>query len=129
MSAGARILKNGGLLILACECREGVPANSPLDKLLQSADSLEEILAMLTTPGFTQPEQWQAQIQALIQRRAEVQVHSSLDPQTLQKIHLKPCPNIAQTIRQRLQQLGPNARIATLPQGPLTIPYIQPNSK
>ena len=129
MSAGARILKNSGLLILACECREGVPANSPLDKLLQSADSPEEILAMLATPGFTQPEQWQAQIQALIQRRAEVQVHSSLDPQTLEKIHLKPCPDIAQAIRQRLQQLGPKTRIATLPQGPLTIPYIQPNSK
>ncbi len=63
-----------------------------------------------------------------IQRQAEVQVHSALDPQTLQKIHLKPCPNISLTIHQRLQQLGTNARIAALPQGPLTIPYIQPNS-
>src|SRR4030095_10894247 len=27
MSAGARIIKPGGTLILACECREGVPAN------------------------------------------------------------------------------------------------------
>ena len=128
MSAGARILKHGGLLILACECREGVPADSPLDKLLQSANSPQEILAMLATPRFAKPEQWQAQIQALIQRRAEVQVHSSIDPQTLQKIHLKPCSDIAATIRQRLQKLSPNARIAALPQGPLTIPYIQPNS-
>jgi len=37
MSAGARIIQEGGTLILACECREGVPANSPLDKLLRSA--------------------------------------------------------------------------------------------
>lgn len=129
MSAGARILKNGGLLILVCECREGVPAGSSLDKLLQSAGSPEEILAMLATPGFAQPEQWQAQIQALIQRRAEVQVHSSLDRQTLEKIHLKPCPDIAGAVRQRLRQLRNKARIAALPQGPLTIPYVQPNSK
>src|SRR5204863_5316438 len=64
MSAGARILKSGGLLILGCECREGVPANSPLDKLLRSTSSPEEILTMLTTAGFVRPEQWQAQIQA-----------------------------------------------------------------
>src|SRR3984957_21023885 len=78
MSAGARILAEGGLLILACECREGIPANSPLEKLLRSASSPEEILAMLATPGFVRPEQWQAQIQALIQRRAEVLLYSSL---------------------------------------------------
>ncbi len=127
MSAGARILKNRGLLILACECREGIPPDSPLDKLLQSTRSPEEILAKLATPGFQKPEQWQAQIQALIQRRAEIQVHSSLDPQILQNAHLKPCPDIAHTVRQHLRQLGPQARIAALPQGPLTIPYIESN--
>ena len=36
MIAGARILKDGGLLILACECHKGVISHSPLDKLLQS---------------------------------------------------------------------------------------------
>jgi len=35
MSAGARVIKPGGTLILACECREGVPANCSLDHLLQ----------------------------------------------------------------------------------------------
>jgi lactate racemase len=29
MSAGARVLKPGGTLVLACECREGIPADSP----------------------------------------------------------------------------------------------------
>src|SRR3989454_429157 len=77
MSAGARILKPGGLLILACECREGVPANSPLDKLLRGAGSPEEILTMLANAGFVRPEQWQAQIQALLQRQACVLLYSS----------------------------------------------------
>ena len=30
MSAGARVLKPGGTLILACECREGVPGQLQL---------------------------------------------------------------------------------------------------
>lgn len=123
MSAGARILKEKGLLILACECREGVPENSHLDRLLQSASCPEEVLTMLSSPGFIRPEQWQAQVLALIQRKAEVLVYSSLDDQKLRKVHLRPCHNIEGVVKQKLSIL-PNARIAVLPQGPLTIPYL-----
>lgn len=124
MSAAARIVQEGGTIILACECREGVPAQSPLDKLLREARSSEEILTMLATPGFVRPEQWQAQIQALIQRRASVQVYSSLSEDTLKAAHLLPCRDISQAVREKLQQYGPQARVAVLPQGPLTIPYL-----
>ena len=124
MSAGARILSPGGLLILACECREGVPAGSPLDRLLRSAGSPEEILTLLSTPGFVRPEQWQAQIQALIQRRAQVLVHSSLPDEIIRAAHLTPCHDIGAAVAQELGKRGPQARVAVLPQGPLTIPYL-----
>ncbi|MDB6112502.1 MAG: hypothetical protein JWR69_4252 [Pedosphaera sp.] len=124
MSAGARILQPGGTLILACECREGVPAASPLDQLLRSAAGPEEILALLATPGFQRPEQWQAQIQALIQRRANVLLHSSLPDEIVRAAYLTPCHDISAAVAGRLQELGPEARVAVLPQGPLTIPYL-----
>ena len=124
MSAGARVLKEGGTLILAAECREGVPGGSPLDELLRSADSIEEILAMLSTPDFVRPEQWQAQIQALVQRRAEVLVCCELDDATLRACHLAPCADINAEVAKRLAKLGADARVAVLPQGPLTIPYL-----
>lgn len=124
MSAAARIVQEGGLIILACECREGVPAGSPLDQLLRSASGPEEILSMLASPGFVRPEQWQAQIQSLIQRKAQVLVHSGLPDETIRAAHLKPCHDIAAAVRERLGVLGPEARVAVLPQGPLTIPYL-----
>ncbi len=124
MSAGARILKEQGTLILACECREGVPAGSPLDRLLRDASGPEEILTLLATPGFVRPEQWQAQIQALIQRRARVLVHSSLPDDVIRACHLAPCHDIAAAVTEQLARLGPYARVAVLPQGPLTIPYL-----
>jgi nickel-dependent lactate racemase len=124
MSAGARILADGGTLILACECREGVPAGSPLDQLLRSAASPEEILTLLATPGFVRPEQWQAQIQALIQRRAKVLVHSTLPDDVVRACHLTPCHDIAAAVAAELERFGPGARVAVLPQGPLTIPYL-----
>src|SRR6059036_2542959 len=88
MSAAARIIQERGTIILACECCEGVQAGSPLDQLLRSATSPEEILAMLATPGFVRPEQWQAQIQALIQRKASVLVYSSLPDDIVRSCHL-----------------------------------------
>ncbi len=121
MSAAARIVQERGTIILACECREGVPAGSPLDKLLRSAGSPAEILTMLATPGFVRSEQWQAQIQALIQRRAEVLVYSSLPDEVIRAAHLEPCHDIGAAVRQRA---GASGRIAALPQGPLTIPYL-----
>jgi nickel-dependent lactate racemase len=124
MSAGARIIKPGGTLILACECQEGVPANSPLDQLLRSASSPEEILAMLATPGFVRAEQWQAQIQALVQRKAKVLVYSSLQDEIIRAAHLTPCRDISVAVAKALDAAGPRSTLAILPQGPLTIPYL-----
>jgi nickel-dependent lactate racemase len=124
MSAGARVVKEGGTLILAAECREGVPANSPLDQLLRSASGPEGILAMLNTPGFVRPEQWQAHIQALVQRKANVLVYSSLSDDVVRAAHLTPCRDISGTVNGILEKNRNGARIAVLPQGPLTIPYL-----
>ncbi len=124
MSAGARIIQEGGLMILACECREGVPAKSPLDLLLRSAGSSEEVLALLATPGFVRPEQWQAQIQALIQRKARVLVYSALPDEIVRAAHLTPCHDIGAAVAEELERRGADARVAVLPQGPLTIPYL-----
>jgi lactate racemase len=124
MSAAARIIAPDATIILAAECREGIPAGSPYDRLLREGRSTEEILAMLATPGFVRPEQWQAQLQALIMRRAKVLVHSSMPDEVLRAAHLTPCHDIGATVAEELARRGPGARVAVLPQGPLTIPYL-----
>jgi nickel-dependent lactate racemase len=124
MSAAARIVKPGGTIILASECREGVPANSPFDQLLRSASGPEAILTLLSTPGFARSEQWQAQIQALIQRKATVLIHSSLPDEVVCAAHLTPCHDIGAAVKELLRAKGDGARIAVLPLGPLTIPYV-----
>jgi nickel-dependent lactate racemase len=124
MSAGARVLKPGGTLILACECRNGVPANCSFDQILRSAASPEELLTLLATPGYRRPEQWQAQLQALIQRQAQVLLYSSLSDDLVRAAHLIPCHDISSTVKQLIQAHPNGARLAALPQGPLTIPYL-----
>ena len=79
---------------------------------------------MLATPGFVRPEHWQAQIQALVQRKARVLLHSTLPDEVVRACHLAPCADISAEVRKCLDEAGPNARVAVLPQGPLTIPYL-----
>ena len=124
MSAGARVLKPGGTLILACECREGVPANGSFDRILRSAAGPEELLALLATPGYSQPDQWQAQLQALIQRHARVLLYSSLPDEVVRAAHLTPCHDIGAAVQGMLAGRSDGVCIAALPQGPLTIPYL-----
>ena len=124
VGAGARVVKPGGSLILACECREGVPADSPMDRLLRSASGPEQILKLLATPGFVRPEQWQAQIQSLIQSRARVQLYSSLPEEVVRAAHLETCRDITATVKELVASDGNGMRVAVLPQGPLTIPYL-----
>ena len=121
MSAAARVVRDGGTIILACECGDGVPDRSPFDQLLRESSSPAEILFKLLTPGFRRPEQWQAQIQALVQSRAEVLVHSRLADDVVRAVHLTPCPDVSDAIAERLSS---HARLAVMPQGPLTIPYL-----
>jgi len=124
MSAAARIVKPGGLIILACECCEGVPAGSSFAELIRDAKSPEEILARIANSREARPDQWQAQIQALIQRKAQVQLFSRLPDNLVRACGLMPCHDIGVTVNERLREAGPQARVAVLPQGPLTIPYL-----
>jgi nickel-dependent lactate racemase len=124
MAAAARILKPGGLLILAAECSEGIPAGSPFDKLLRESDGADEILQKLAEPGFVRAEQWQAQIQSLICKHARILLHSALRDEDVWAAHLTPCRDVTEAVREELARVGDSARIAVLPQGPLTIPYV-----
>ncbi|HEY0075025.1 MAG TPA: nickel-dependent lactate racemase [Abditibacteriaceae bacterium] len=119
MSAAARIVKESGNIILAAQCRYGVPDGSPYDALLRRAQKPQDVFSLIENETFA--EQWQAQIQALIQCRAEVHLFSELSDETTLAAHLNPCHSIEATVNENLEN---GASIAVLPQGPLTIPYL-----
>ena len=124
MSAAARIVRKGGAIIIASECSDGVPNGSPYERLLKHSESFEALFRYITDPTREEPEQWQVIVQMVIQRRAEVLVYSGLPDDKVLAAKLKPCHDIAQAVRERLEGAGEGARVAVLPQGPLTIPYL-----
>lgn len=124
LSAGARILKPGGTMILVAECAEGVPAGGPMDRQLRAAGSPAELLDRPDTPETRQPEQWQAQIFAKHWRAFDLLLHSRLPDTEVRALHLTPCRDVAAEVARRLDLLGPEARVAVLPHGPLTVPFL-----
>ena len=124
MSAAARIVKPGGAIIAAAECSDGLPNHGNYKDLLQMRRTPQELLDMIEAPGFAIYDQWQAQSQAIVQRKAEVYLYSSLDPETVRKAMLAPTDNIEATLADLLERFGPQARVAVLPEGPQTVPYV-----
>jgi nickel-dependent lactate racemase len=124
VSAAARVVKDGGAIVVAAHCWDGIPEHGTYKDLLVSARSPDELLARIEAPGFQAPDQWQAQIQAIIQRRCRVYLYSSLPDETVRQTMLLPCGDLDGRVAALLAEYGPDATLCVLPQGPQTIPYL-----
>lgn len=124
MSAAAQIVKQGGSIISASECSDGVPNHGNYAKILQMRNTPQELLDMICEPGFCLFDQWQVQVQAIIQIKADCYLYSSLDDETVRNGKFIPIDSVEATLNGLLQKIGPTAKVAVLPLGPLTIPYV-----
>jgi nickel-dependent lactate racemase len=125
MKAAVGIVRDGGHIIMAGACEDGIPDHGRYLELLVEAGSPQGFLDMMARPGFGEQDQWQVQIQALIQLKAEVHVYSDgLSDEQIRSALFTPCSNIEETVRQLAAEIGPQARICAMPEGPQTIAYL-----
>jgi nickel-dependent lactate racemase len=125
MSAAAKIVKEGGTIICAAECRDGIPSHGPYGEILGSASSARELLDIITSEGYSRADQWQVQIQAQIQLKARVLVKSSLSADQTRAAHFEPVQDVGEAVKDALAKAGQQATISVLPHGPQTIPYLE----
>ena len=125
MSAAAQIVKQGGAIISASECSDGVPDHGNYAKILKMRDTAGELLEMICDPEFCLFDQWQVQVQAMVQLKADCYLFSTLDPQIVKNAKFTPIDCVEATLQQLCQKIGPQVRVAVLPLGPLTIPYVR----
>lgn len=129
MSAAAQVVKQGGSIVIAAACWDGIPDHGDYGKLLREAESLQSLLETIRTQGFQRHDMWQAYIQALICLKADVHLYShNLSDEQIRGTLLKPCRDVGATVGGLLQKHGPGATICVLPAGPLTIPYVRVGS-
>ena len=126
MSAAAKVVKPGGTIVCAAECRDGLPAHGSYGEVLASQSSPEKLLAMITSPGYSIPDQWQVQIQAQLQMKATVMVKTGgLTPDAVRAAHFQPVDDVGAAVCDAMRHAGPHATLCVLPHGPQTIPYLR----
>ena len=126
MSAGMTVVKPGGTIVCAAECRDGFPDHGSYREVLASEPSPEALLATISARERTVPDQWQVQVQAKIQSHADVIVRSShLSAEDLASAHLGHTDDVGETVLRALHDAGPDSRVCVLPEGPQTIPYVE----
>ncbi|MCM3653847.1 nickel-dependent lactate racemase [Metabacillus litoralis] len=125
MSASHKIVKEGGAIIIASECSDGLPDHGNYSKIFEMANTPQELLDIINNPEFKMFDQWQVQKQAVIQVWADVYVYSKLTNEQVEGAMLKPTHNIEQTIEELKGKYGKDMTVAVLPLGPLSIPYVE----
>jgi nickel-dependent lactate racemase len=126
MSAAAQIVRPGGDIIIAAECWDGIPDHGEYKQMLWEAGSVEELWETVTAPGFRRHDQWEALVQARIQRKATVHVYADgLSDEELERALVIPCQSVEATV-ERLLREKPEATVAVLPDGPQAVPYVDP---
>ena len=119
MAAAERIVRDGGVVVMAAACEDGVPAGGAFARLLGAARSPRELV---DAAGGPELDRWQAQVLGRVLSRVEVHLYSDgLDDGDIAATLLVPAPDLDGTVAAALERLGPAARVAVIPQGPLTV--------
>jgi len=124
MSAAARIVEPGGTIVVASECCDGVPDHGNFAEFMRFGTCAEDIRANVYRQEKVVVDQWQAQVAAEIMKKAEVLVFSGMDKAEIRECKLGVAEDLQAAVEQRIRALGGRPRVAVLPDGPLTIPYI-----
>ena len=123
MVAASEIITEGGEIILAAECSDGFPTHGNFAHLVFEHDSPQAMLDSIYQPGFRLLDQWQIQKLAQVQMKAQVSVYSKIPAKQIRKASLEPVVDLNAYLQELRRKLG-DIRVAVLPEGPLTIPYL-----
>ncbi|OGO51360.1 MAG: hypothetical protein A2148_10545 [Chloroflexi bacterium RBG_16_68_14] len=129
MSVAARAAREGGAIVLAAECRDGLGL-AEYTELLTSPDlsGPQALLERIHSPGFARYDQWGVQCQAMVQAKADCWLYSSMPRETTEAAHLHYCEDMSETVqelcRRHLAEHGREATVAVLPHGHLTVPRL-----
>jgi len=118
MTSAQRILKEGGVLIIAVKIAEGI-GSTEFTKLILETESVDEFLENIKKPGYMVLDQWQLQKFCQVLEKHEVWMYSDgLDGNTLKKLFVTPLESVEGGIEKVKARFGEDARIAVIPEGP-----------
>jgi nickel-dependent lactate racemase len=115
-------VKEGGIVILLAECREG-SGSALYEKTMQENNTPDKVQALIKKDFQIGIHKAYA-VTRLI-KRAEFILVSSLDPDLARTLLFTPAKTIEEALQIAFQKLGPNPSIIVMPQGSYTVPRLK----
>jgi nickel-dependent lactate racemase len=123
MAAAERIVRERGIVVMAAACEDGVPAGGAFARLLSEAATPRDLIG---ASGGPEVDRWQAQVLGRVVDRAEVHLYSEgLSEDAIRDAQLQPVHELGRAVDAAVERLGPSARVAVLPEGPLTVATVR----
>ena len=123
MDTAASVVREGGVIIIASECRDGLGGHEEFLKLVKGAEDVDEILKRIreNEPIY---DQWEAQILARILKKAKVILVSDfISEKVAGDLLLERVGNIEEALELAYTILGKkDVRTIVIPEGPYVIP-------
>ncbi len=105
MAAAERIVRDGGIIVLAAACVDGIPGHGAFAGVLSRTSSAADLL---NADGGAELDRWQAQVMGRVLGRAEVWLHSDgLGDQATRDALLRPVADLSAAVAEALARLGP----------------------
>ena len=121
MDAAAQIVRPGGHIVMAAECREGA-GHGDFVHILREHTTPRAMVRSIQAAGDVRGDQWQNQIFGRVLESATVHLRADgLTDDEVRAAHCVPCPDVARRTR---ELVGGAGRVCVLPRGPFTIPYV-----
>jgi len=128
LTAAMHIVREGGTIIIASECRDGIGAEE-FTRLVYETRDLSAFMRDLYRDDFFVIDQWQLQEFVKVVRKASVTlVSDGLFEDQLRALHVDCSPTVEDALREAFLRHGSAASIAVIPQGPYILAEIADRS-
>ncbi|MCI0512514.1 nickel-dependent lactate racemase [candidate division KSB1 bacterium] len=125
LTAALPIVKPGGTIILAAECREGL-GSPEFTRLVHETRDLNQFMENIWRPDYFVVDQWQFEELAKVMRQVRVIVVSNkLTPEVKAALLPLTLDSVEAAVADCLEKYGSTCRIAVIPKGPYILAQLE----
>ncbi len=126
LTAALPIVKEGGTIILAAQCSEGLGSREFAKLVYDSAD-LEKFMRDIFREDFFVIDQWQLEEYAKAARKAHIiLVSDGLSRKEKEAMHVAWAQTVEDALNTAFKRHGNDAQVAVIPKGPYILAEIEP---
>jgi nickel-dependent lactate racemase len=125
IATAKKVVKDGGAIIIASECIDGLGGHEEFRRLMHKAENPEEVLKKIREQEPIN-DQWQAQVLATILKKVKViMVTGKTNHKMVKELMMTPASTFEEALDQAKEMIPiEKPKIIAIPEGPYVIPYL-----